>query len=157
MIRRRRVCTRRGCWVEELGCHPAAYLRDETRALRGFVTQPPRAWHRSRHNREGQGHTRNSYCPPAQSRLRIAYKPPGFKAACLKILFKVPRDKSSLGLPATVTRPGLDGCLNCRWLPRVATKIQPSSCRILMTFLIFINSLSTRKNLALQIPAESVN
>jgi hypothetical protein len=36
----------------------------------------------------------------------------------------VPGAKSSLGLPATVTRPGSLGCLNWRWLPRVdATKL----------------------------------
>jgi hypothetical protein len=39
----------------------------------------------------------------------------------------VPGAKSSLGLPATVTRPGLLGCLNWRWLPRVDARYQPSS------------------------------
>lgn len=42
------------------------------------------------------------------------------------MLLSVPGAKSSLGFPATVTRPGLDGCLNWRWLPRVATKNHPS-------------------------------
>jgi hypothetical protein len=51
-----------------------------------------------------------------------------FKPDCFRILLSVPDAKSSLGLPATVTRPGLVGCLNCRWLPRVACKYQPSSC-----------------------------
>jgi hypothetical protein len=45
----------------------------------------------------------------------------------LRILFNVPGAKSSLGLPATVTRPGLLGCLNWRWLPRVDAGYQPSS------------------------------
>jgi len=31
-----------------------------------------------------------------------------------------------LGLPATVTRPGFEGCLNCRWLPVVLTWRHPS-------------------------------
>ena len=33
-----------------------------------------------------------------------------FSPDCLRILFNVPGAKSSLGLPATVTRPGLLGC-----------------------------------------------
>ena len=49
------------------------------------------------------------------------------KPACLRMLFKVPGASSSLGLPGTVTRPDLVGCLNCRWLPRVTTRYQPSS------------------------------
>src|SRR5262245_20184878 len=53
----------------------------------------------------------------------IAYR---LSPACLRILFNVPGGKSSLGFPATVTRPVLLGCLNWRWLPRVATWIQPS-------------------------------
>src|ERR1700682_1726050 len=50
-----------------------------------------------------------------------------FKPDCLRILFNVPGAKSSLGFPGTVTRPGLLGCLNWRWLPRVTAKYQPSS------------------------------
>ena len=50
----------------------------------------------------------------------------------------MPAAKSSLSLPATVTRPVLVGCLNCRWLPRVAAKIQPSSASIRRTVLILI-------------------
>jgi len=34
--------------------------------------------------------------------------------ACLRILFSVPGAKSSPSFPATVTRPALPGCLNCR-------------------------------------------
>src|SRR5207253_3836538 len=49
---------------------------------------------------------------------------------CLRILFKRPGGKSSLGLPGTVTRPRFVGCLNWRWLPRVATKNQPSRLSI---------------------------
>src|SRR5579864_696844 len=46
---------------------------------------------------------------------------------CFRILFSVPGAKSSLGFPATVTRPGFVRCLNWRWLPRVPTRYQPSS------------------------------
>lgn len=35
-----------------------------------------------------------------------------------------------LGLPGTATRPGLPGCLNCRWLPRVATNTHPFVCEL---------------------------
>src|SRR5580700_6974017 len=49
------------------------------------------------------------------------------------MLFRVPGAKSSDGLPATVTRPDFSGCLNCRWLPRVATRYQPSASKSLMT------------------------
>lgn len=54
------------------------------------------------------------------------------------ILIKVPGAKSSLGLPATVTRPFFDGCLNCRWLPRVATRNHLSLSKILSTSQTFI-------------------
>ena len=46
-----------------------------------------------------------------------------FPIGLLKTLFSVPGGKSSLGLPETVTRPGLIVCLNCRWLPLVATRL----------------------------------
>src|SRR3990172_408082 len=49
---------------------------------------------------------------------------------CLRILLNSPGGKSSLGFPATVTRPGLVGCLNSRWLPRVVTRYHPSRRRI---------------------------
>src|SRR5262245_17412011 len=42
------------------------------------------------------------------------------------MLFHVPRSRFSLGWPATVTRPDLTGCLNCRWLPSWLTCSQPS-------------------------------
>src|SRR5688572_8547588 len=50
-----------------------------------------------------------------------------FSWAWSRILFSVPGARSSLGCPATVTRPGFVGCLNCMWLPRVATSNHPSS------------------------------
>src|SRR5438094_10625894 len=50
--------------------------------------------------------------------------------ACLRILVSVAGCKSLLGLPGTVTRPGLLGCLNWRWLPRIATCSHPSRRRI---------------------------
>src|SRR5260221_4167763 len=49
------------------------------------------------------------------------------RLACTRILLRVPGARSSFGWPATVTRPGLVGCLSCMWLPRVATATQPSS------------------------------
>ena len=55
-----------------------------------------------------------------------------FNPACFRMLLSVPEARSSPVLPAIVTRPGLDGCLYCRWLPRVATKYHPS-CRIILT------------------------
>src|SRR5690606_37991313 len=36
------------------------------------------------------------------------------RPACFRILLHVPAAKSSAGLPATVTRPGLEGCLYWR-------------------------------------------
>src|SRR5437667_9343720 len=57
-------------------------------------------------------------------------QPHFFSPACLRMLPSVPTARSSLGLPGTVTRPGLDGCLNWRWLPRVCTMNQPSSWSI---------------------------
>src|SRR6266542_3618499 len=41
------------------------------------------------------------------------------------MLLRVPGARSSLGFPGTVTRPGLEPCLNWRWLPFVATRRQP--------------------------------
>jgi hypothetical protein len=54
------------------------------------------------------------------------------------MLPSVPGGMSSLGFPATVTRPGFDGCLNCRWLPRVTTKRHPSDSNILIASRTFI-------------------
>jgi len=48
------------------------------------------------------------------------------RPACFSIAFKVPGGTSKLGLPATVTVPGLLACLYCRWLPRVRASRQPS-------------------------------
>src|SRR5436190_10368536 len=50
-----------------------------------------------------------------------------FNPACFRMLRSVPGGKTALGLPATVTRPGLDGCLYCRWLPLITTRYQPSA------------------------------
>src|SRR5262245_45608184 len=55
-----------------------------------------------------------------------------FSPACFNMLLTVPGAKSSDGLPTMVTRPGLVGCLYCRWLPRVATRAQPSASINLM-------------------------
>src|SRR5688572_20092539 len=65
--------------------------------------------------------------------MTVAYRT-GFtlfpKPSLLQDTPSVPGAKSWLGLPGTVTRPGFDRCLNCRWLPRVATRYQPSSATI---------------------------
>ena len=61
-----------------------------------------------------------------------------FNPACFRILFSVPGAKSSLFRPATVTRPRLIGCLNCLWLPRMATSIHPSFLNMLSTLETFI-------------------
>src|SRR5262245_49331575 len=47
------------------------------------------------------------------------------------MLLRVPLGTSSEGCPATVTRPGLVGCFNRRWLPFVTTTSQPASASIL--------------------------
>lgn len=49
-----------------------------------------------------------------------------FVPDCFKILAHVPGGRSSPGLPAIVTVPGLTGCRYWRWLPRVRTNRQPS-------------------------------
>ena len=46
---------------------------------------------------------------------------------CLTMFRRVPGARSSLGFPATVTRPGRNGCFSWRWLPRTATSRQPAS------------------------------
>lgn len=51
---------------------------------------------------------------------------PRFRPACRLTDANVPLGMSSPKLPLTVTRPAFVGCLNCRWLPRVTTSIQPS-------------------------------
>ena len=56
------------------------------------------------------------------------------------MLRNVPGASSSLGLPATVTLPGLTACLNWRWLPRVAAKNQPAPSRHLITAPTFTTS-----------------
>ena len=48
-------------------------------------------------------------------------------------LFSVPGGMSRLGLPATVTKPGFEPCLNWRWLPVVLTCRHPSSSINLIT------------------------
>ena len=46
---------------------------------------------------------------------------------------RVPFGMSSASPPLTVTRPGLDECLNWRWLPTVVTKTHPSRSSIRIT------------------------
>ena len=61
--------------------------------------------------------------------------------ACLRMLFKVPGGKSWPDCPATVTRPGLELCLNWRWLPFVRAKNQPSSSMSLIASRTFMFSV----------------
>ena len=68
-----------------------------------------------------------------------------FNPDCLRILFNVPGATSSLRFPATVTRPGLVACLNCRCEPRCRTTDQPSSSSILRTSRIFTTRSISRR------------
>src|SRR5690606_34932600 len=61
-----------------------------------------------------------------------------FRPACLRMLSRVPGGRSRPGLPATVTLPGLFGCLNWRWLPFVLTWRHPSCSISLMTSRTFM-------------------
>src|SRR5207245_8913505 len=56
----------------------------------------------------------------------------GLNPACFKILFNVSGAKSSPGLPGTVTRLSLTGCLYWRWLPRVLASLHPSCSSVRM-------------------------
>src|SRR5262245_34275984 len=69
---------------------------------------------------------------------RVTHQRCSLRPACFKMLFKVPGATSSDGLPATVTRPGFLGCLYWRWLPRVATRNQPSASISLTTSRTFM-------------------
>ena len=71
----------------------------------------------------------------------------GFNPACLRILFRGPGATSSPGLPATVTRPGLFACLNCRCEPRCRTTDQPS-----FASMSTIANLTIRGTLESQLP-----
>ena len=62
-----------------------------------------------------------------------------FIPACLRILFSVPGGMSIPGFPDTVTVPRFEGCLNCRWLPRVRTSTQPSFFNSRRSIRTFIN------------------
>jgi len=64
-----------------------------------------------------------------------------FSPACFRMLFKVPGGKSWLGWPAMVTKPGLELCLNWRWLPLVRAKYQPPSLMSLIASRTFICSV----------------
>src|SRR5262245_26920998 len=64
---------------------------------------------------------------------RVTHHGFSLRPACFNMLFNVPGAKSCPGLPAIVTRPGLIGCRNWRWLPLVATWTHPSSPISLMT------------------------
>jgi hypothetical protein len=56
------------------------------------------------------------------------------------MLRSVPGGKVRLGLPAIVTKPDFEGCLNCRWLPEIRTIDHPSASISLMISLTFIGT-----------------
>lgn len=64
-----------------------------------------------------------------------------FSPACFRMLFKVPGGRSWPDWPAMVTKPGLELCLNWRWLPLVRAKCQPPSSMSLITSRTFIWSV----------------
>src|SRR5579859_1406395 len=70
---------------------------------------------------------------------RIAHQCFSLRPACFRTLLSVPGARSSDGFPATVTRPDFVGCLNWRWLPRVATRYQPSCSINLIASLTFMS------------------
>ncbi len=85
---------------------------------------------------------------------RVAHGSPHFPSpACFRMLFSVPGANSSLGLPGTVTRPGLIGCLNWRWLPFIATSAQPSSASKRSISLTFTRGIMRRLGRPAQIAA----
>ena len=55
------------------------------------------------------------------------------RCACRFTDARVPFGISSPRPPLTVTRPGLDECLNWRWLPTVVTRTHPSRSSIRIT------------------------
>jgi len=115
-----------------------AYPRYEMRLRRGFQSRLQQPLPQLQRSLEGRARRPSNFPLPFQSLRRIAWlAAPYFRPACFKMLFCVPRARSSLGFPGTVTRPGLDPCLYWRWLPFVATSAHPSWCSnfsISMTF-----------------------
>jgi len=83
-------------------------------------------------NRDASGQIRHVGAPariPALNNHHVprhSSAPLLFSPACFRIELKVPGGMSRLGLPPTVTVPGLLGFLNCRWLPFVRINRQPS-------------------------------
>lgn len=75
--------------------------------------------------------------------------------ACLRMLFNVPGARSSPACPATVTSPGLTGCLNCWWLPRVRTRYHPSSVSRRRRSRTFIDRRSHHRPNSFKVPLES--
>ena len=65
-------------------------------------------------------------------RLQDDQIPHGASPACRRMLLSVFGARIFGGCPATVTRPGLVGCLNCRWLDRCRSRYQPSASMSLM-------------------------
>ncbi len=61
--------------------------------------------------------------------LELPHGSPRFNPAWRRTEPNVPLGMSSPGWPLTVTRPGLVGCLNWRWLPFVTTRTHPSCTR----------------------------
>lgn len=65
-----------------------------------------------------------------------------FQPAWCQMLLRRNWFNTSLSLPLTVTVPGLEGCLNCRWSPLVLTNVHPSFlsiCKTSLTLYFFIS------------------
>lgn len=105
---------------------------------REFHLRLPGMYPRLPRIREGLGRRQNSCLQLSRLLLRSASNPHFLNPACFRVLPKVPGARSSLGLPATVTRPGFAECLDWRRLPLVATRNHPSSASNLRISLTFI-------------------
>src|SRR5437667_3564068 len=115
--------------VSARAARPPSGRRCEARWPRGLAGALPRESLLPPHNPPSQGHA----LPTRLAHHHVTHhRHPHFsflRPACLSMAFNVPGGTSRLGLPATVTVPGLLGCLSCRWLPRVRASCHPSSAR----------------------------
>ena len=127
-VTRRRQRTLHDCLAEEQEDHRPEAPQGEIQLPHESGFRFPQLWNQSQRTRANPVRTQRSSSSLSRSRWHSAWHLPYFfQPACLKTLFNVPGGRSSLGFPATVTRPGFVVCLNCRWLPLVATRYQPSS------------------------------
>lgn len=83
--------------------------------------------------------------------LQLSHVLPRLRPACRIAEASVPLGMSSPRWPHTVTRPGLAGCLDCRWLPSVMTKRHPSASSRRITSRTFTGTAyQASRNLARQ-------